>query len=89
MVNGNPEMPPDTRTVLYSKIKELNDLLWEHRANRPDVEEWLENFTGSYADKKTEHSLALYLLSKFLYFGIYILNTPSRFQGYQTPRCVN
>ena len=69
MVNGNPEMPPDTRTVLYSKIKELNDLLWEHRANRPDVEEWLENFTGSYADKKTEHSLALYLLSKFLYFG--------------------
>ena len=55
--------------ALYEKIKSLNELLWEHRVTRPAVDRWLGNFTGECKDKQDEHNHALYLLSKFMYFG--------------------
>lgn len=49
---------------LYKKVKVLNETTWEHRANRPSIDQWLENFKDS---KEKVH--ALYLLSQFMYFG--------------------
>ena len=59
----------DVESRLLEKVKVLNQLLWEDRATRPAVEQWLENFSGAYASSDTERRHALYLLSKFLYFG--------------------
>lgn len=49
---------------LKAKIKILNETLWDNRALNPSVEKWLDNFS---TDKEKFH--ALYLLSKFMYFG--------------------
>ena len=54
---------------LFEKIKVLNELLWENRADRPSVQQWLENFTGSHSPEDIERRHALYLLSRFLYYG--------------------
>ena len=59
----------DVESRLLEKVKILNQLLWEGRANRPAVEQWLENFNGAYTSSDVERRHALYLLSKFLYFG--------------------
>ena len=55
--------------ALYEKIMSLNELVWKSRADRPAVDLWLENFTGDCTSKWNERKHALYLLSKFLYFG--------------------
>ena len=55
--------------LLYDKIKSLNELLWENRAQLPVVNQWLDNFVGHQASVEKERKHALYLLSKFLYFG--------------------
>ena len=55
--------------ALYGKIMSLNELVWESRADRPAVELWLESFRGDCTSKCNERKHALYLLSKFLYFG--------------------
>ena len=62
-------MPSDNTEVLYQKIKNLNELLWEQRVTRPAVDRWLDNFTGQCMAEEIERQHALYLLSKFLYFG--------------------
>jgi hypothetical protein len=49
---------------LYSKIKILNETVWENRAVKPKIEKWLNNFSE---DEEKLH--ALYLISKFMYFG--------------------
>ena len=54
---------------LYAKIKTLNEFLWEGRTPRAAVDEWLDNFRGRRASESVERAHALYLLSKFLYFG--------------------
>lgn len=54
---------------LHQKVKRLNELIWEHRANLPVIEQWLDNFVGAFCTAELERDHALYLLSKFLYFG--------------------
>ncbi|MDR0864912.1 MAG: hypothetical protein LBO74_08275 [Candidatus Symbiothrix sp.] len=49
---------------LEAKIKILNETLWDYRALNPSIEKWLANFS---TDEEKIH--ALYLLSKFMYFG--------------------
>ena len=39
---------------LYNKIKSMNELLWENRANRPTVDRWLDNFIGKSAVESVE-----------------------------------
>ena len=53
-----------TQENLKAKIKILNETLWDNRALNPSIEKWLSNFS---TDKEKLH--ALYLLSKFMYFG--------------------
>lgn len=50
--------------LLYDKIKILNETLWDNRAQKTSIENWLTNFSD---DK--ERINALFLLSKFMYFG--------------------
>ncbi|MCY4640305.1 MAG: hypothetical protein OXC94_08195 [Chloroflexi bacterium] len=54
---------------LFKKIKVLNELLWEYRADLPSVQQWLRNFSGSHTLQDAEQRHALYLLSRFLYYG--------------------
>jgi len=54
----------DYEEELYRKIKVLNEITWEYRANRPNINEWLSNFSDS---KEKLH--ALFMLSQFMYFG--------------------
>lgn len=49
----------------YDKqIEVLNSTLWEYRALRPRIDEWLANF-----DNDQERDYALYLLSRLMYFS--------------------
>lgn len=52
------------RRKLYDKIDTLNSILWENRALKPTVDEWLANFESS-----EEKDAALFLLSNCMYFG--------------------
>src|ERR1017187_9687672 len=52
---------------LMKKVKLLNETIWEDRANRVRVDEWLNNFDDSQVPSERTH--ALYLLSRFMYFG--------------------
>ena len=62
-------MPTENDDNLHGKVKDLNEYVWENRAKRPAVNLWLDNFTGEYMCETIERNQALYLLSKFLYFG--------------------
>lgn len=53
---------------LYTKIKLLNERLWENRVTKPLISRWL----ACFADPSTsgaDRELALYLLSRVIYFG--------------------
>lgn len=49
---------------LYDQIQVLNATLWENKALRPRVDEWLNNFKNT-----DERMYALYLLTRFMYFN--------------------
>lgn len=52
--------------LLCEKIKILNETIWENNVTKASIDAWLDNF-----DKKNDREIlhALYLLSKFMYFG--------------------
>ena len=52
-----------------SKIKTLNETVWERRASEPAIAEWLDNFAPSTPPALDERTHALFLLSNFMYFG--------------------
>jgi len=49
---------------LWKRIQVLNSIIWENRAIKPKVDDWLRNFSET-----DERLMALYLLSEFMYFG--------------------
>ena len=51
------------RSAIYNKIDILNSILWENRVLKPCIQDWLENF------EEEEQDVALYLLSKCMYFS--------------------
>ena len=56
-------------TTLTSKIKVLNETIWEGRVTEPVICEWLDNFHRSGADTPKERLHALFMLSNVMYFG--------------------
>ena len=60
----------EIRDILLSKIKTLSDTIWDQKAREPQINAWLDNFitdaNGTYEDRALH---ALYLLSRFMYFG--------------------
>jgi hypothetical protein len=61
----------DLESELFRELKTLNARLWEGRVPRPQIERWLANFAPDEAESTdpSERLHALYLLSRFLYFG--------------------
>ena len=55
--HGTGSMMADLAEQLYDKIKRLNESLWERRTTRPAVDEWLENFSGSYVSQTKSASM--------------------------------
>ncbi len=62
-------MSDDLRDALEKKVKTLVESCWYRRINWPQVESWLDNFTGLAGDTDKERLHALYLLANFLYYG--------------------
>jgi hypothetical protein len=59
----------ETYENLKKRIMILNEKVWEGRVSWPQVELWLNNFTGRIADRDAEQLHALFWLSQFMYFG--------------------
>jgi hypothetical protein len=57
------------RQSLITKIKTLNETVWERRATEPAIEDWLDNFAAPNSLSFDERIHALFLLSNFMYFG--------------------
>lgn len=49
---------------LYKKIETLNFTIWENRAFKKHVDEWLNNFENNH-----ERDYALYILSRMMYYS--------------------
>ena len=58
-----------TTDSLMTKIKTLNETVWERRASAPGIKDWLDNFAVTAASPMDERQYALYLLSNFMFFG--------------------
>ncbi len=54
---------------LMTKIKTLNETIWENRASEPAIVDWLHNFVAANPPTPDERAHALFLLSNFMYFG--------------------
>ena len=54
---------------LRVKLKTLSSTIWQARANGPQIESWLANFTGEVIATETERTYALYLLTRLMYYG--------------------
>lgn len=55
---------------LLGKIKVLSETIWDQRANRTDIDHWLNNFQSDDEENQEKERLhALYLLSQFMYFA--------------------
>ena len=59
----------DVQDSLTSKIKVLNEKIWENRVPEPLIREWLDNFRRSGAETAKERLHALFMLSNMMYFG--------------------
>ena len=59
-------MTRSAEEALYSKLKTLNERLWDGRATRVTIDRWLDNFATPAGD---EHLHMLHLLSQFIYFA--------------------
>lgn len=53
-----------TEKEIYENIDILNRILWDGKVLKPNILEWLENFSG-----EDEKEAALYLLSRCMYFN--------------------
>lgn len=63
----------DLNDILKRKIEVLSQQAWDSRLSWPDVEAWLDNFTGEFRDAADEKLHALHLLSQTNYFGLDLL----------------
>jgi hypothetical protein len=55
---------------LLTKVKLLNELLWEGNCPEPQVSLWLNNFSGSVEDVDAERLHALHLATNVSYYGL-------------------
>jgi hypothetical protein len=55
---------------LRRKLKRLSEVVWEGRAKRAEIDNWLSSFSSNNFQGINEKLYMLHLLSIFLYFGI-------------------
>lgn len=53
----------------YDIITLKNETIWENRAGRKFIEEWLSNFKGEIFNIEYERQLALWLLANFVFYN--------------------
>jgi hypothetical protein len=56
---------------LRRKVKKLNEAVWERRVPGQLLDDWLSAFSPNNQDGVNEQLQMLYLLSNFLYFGLF------------------
>lgn len=57
------------RTDLEARLRTLASHAWDGEVRWPEIEAWIESFTGAVAARDKEQLASLYALSKFIYFG--------------------
>ena len=65
----NQESKEKSKEALESKIKLLNDSIWEQRVPHVALAEWIAQFNAAEDIQSDEQYHALFLASHFLYFG--------------------
>ena len=64
-------MNPVDEDYFVRRIKVLSERVWEHRCQKPDLDEWLARVDGRYAGTVEEERLhLLHLLDGVTYFGL-------------------
>ncbi|MEA3274821.1 MAG: hypothetical protein U9Q81_05925 [Pseudomonadota bacterium] len=58
-----------SREVLLSKIRVLNESVWEWRVTERVLDEWIENFRANQSLSDREELSLVYLVSKLIFFG--------------------
>jgi hypothetical protein len=56
---------------LIAQVKRLLESVWERRADLKDIDEWLAQFTTHDDPAQCERLQMLFLLSQFMYFGMF------------------
>lgn len=59
----------ELREQLITKLKTLDETIWEGKVKTPSIEAWLENFIQDRAGVTSERIHGLYLLGQFMFFG--------------------
>jgi hypothetical protein len=59
----------DLTEHLISKLKTLDETIWEQQVSHPQIEAWLDNFAPDRPGVTSERLHCLYLLGQFMYFG--------------------
>ena len=59
----------ELKKIYEKKIQKLVDNAWEQDVTWASIEAWCDNFKGEVESKETEEIYALFILSKFIYFG--------------------
>ena len=52
-----------------NRIQTLSETVWEGRARKQALADWLEGFSGQSCSADAEQTYALFLLQQFIYFG--------------------
>lgn len=62
----------EDEAAVLRRIRVLSEVLWEGHGSVPDVNRWLQNFTGKteHYSAEEEQRHAVHLLSHFTYFGL-------------------
>src|SRR6185369_5634583 len=59
----------ELRDQLISKLKTLNETIWDGKVKTPYIDAWLDNFEQDKIGNTSERIHALYLLGQFMFFG--------------------
>jgi len=68
-LNKQPSKELPSKEELLKEIMLTNELVWNGRIGKDDINDWLTNFKGEVFDKDYEESLALWLLTNFVFYN--------------------
>ncbi|MGQ4878508.1 phosphoribosyltransferase-like protein [Billgrantia sp. LNSP4103-1] len=57
------------KATLETKLRKLSFFAWDHEIKWAEIESWLNNFKGETLTQEEEKLYAMFLLTRFIYFG--------------------
>lgn len=66
-IDSSYDLPSERE--LFKRLTLTNDIVWNNKLSKIDVENWLSNFKGEVFDIPYERQLALWLLVNFVYYN--------------------